>query len=316
MSRAAPPSGGTGIQWENSAAATLALLKLLNSPREQLEAAVPDQDQLAKMRKVRPAPLHSCLSRTHRARFPRSCKGQRRLGNASCAQQAQSLPVRPPRALRLARQAANDGRDSLKRLLRTYGAVPSSLLGGNYEMWTQRFNASVHSPNFPGGSDSGLGWTYLRYPHVASTVWAALVVMYQFDEGSPVREMANPYVAPAAAAAAPAAAAPATRCGPLLALPRPWHTRPGHFSLGRWLTRRFPPIRRCATAHPRRQVRGLGGLLRHALLGSGHVPRQQARARPGRLRSLPRLCQGRARGRLLPFAQRQKSRLLRHSGLV
>lgn len=62
-------------------------------------------------------------------------------------------------------------------------------------MWTQRFNASAHSPTFPGGSDSGLGWTYLRYPHVASTVWAALAVMYQFEEGAPVREMANPYAA-------------------------------------------------------------------------------------------------------------------------
>jgi hypothetical protein len=96
---------------------------------------------------------------------------------------------------RSARQAASDGRDSIKRLLSTYGAIPASLLGGNYEMWSQRHNASAHSSRYPGGSDSGLGWTYLRYPHVASTVWGALALMYQFDEDSPVNEMANPYAA-------------------------------------------------------------------------------------------------------------------------
>lgn len=71
--------------------------------------------------------------------------------------------------------------------------MPASILGGNYDMWASRYDASTHSVTHPGGSDAGLGWTYLRYPHVASTVWAALALMYQFDEGGPTKDMANPY---------------------------------------------------------------------------------------------------------------------------
>jgi len=90
--------------------------------------------------------------------------------------------------------AAEQGRDSIKRLIDTYGSVPASLLGGNYDMWMKRGQPG-HSAKFPGGSDTGLGWPYLRYPHVASTVWGALALMYQGEKGGPVNELANPYSA-------------------------------------------------------------------------------------------------------------------------
>merc|ERR1719272_731889 len=84
-------------------------------------------------------------------------------------------------------------RESLKRLLYRYGSVPSSVRGGNYNAYR------THRPweRFPGGSDTGLGWTYLRYPHVASTVWTGLMLIQQFDESSPVNDEGNPFLPPA-----------------------------------------------------------------------------------------------------------------------
>jgi len=87
----------------------------------------------------------------------------------------------------------NAARDSLKHLLAVYGAVPASVLGGNIAAYT----ANDHASAYPGGSDTGIGWTYLRYPHAASTAWAGLMLMYQFDEEDGVREDANPFAPPA-----------------------------------------------------------------------------------------------------------------------
>jgi len=52
---------------------------------------------------------------------------------------------------------------SLRKLLTTYGCVPASVLGGNINAWID----NDHSAPYPGGSDTGIGWTYLRYPHVS-----------------------------------------------------------------------------------------------------------------------------------------------------
>lgn len=127
-------------------------------------------------------------------------------------------------------------------------------------MWTQRYNSSAHSYNFPGGSDSGLGWTYLRYPHVASTVWSAFVLMYQFDDQAPVREMANP-CARASPSVLPLRAARRPRRARAL---RPALARAHAVERARARTRLFSLGARLLA---RSQVRGGGGLLRRHLLG-------------------------------------------------
>ena len=87
----------------------------------------------------------------------------------------------------------NAARDSLKHLLSIYGSIPSSVLGGNIAAYTN----NNHTSQYPGGSDTGIGWTYLRYPHAASTAWAGLMLIYQFDDADSVREDANPFAPPA-----------------------------------------------------------------------------------------------------------------------
>mmetsp|Transcript_11056 Transcript_11056/g.25523 ORF Transcript_11056/g.25523 Transcript_11056/m.25523 type:complete len:123 (-) Transcript_11056:80-448(-) len=84
-------------------------------------------------------------------------------------------------------------RKSLVTLLDTYGSVPASVLGGNIQAWKK----NEHKRNFPGGSDTGIGWTYYRYPHVAATAWAGLLFLYQFDNKTAINPTANPYAAPA-----------------------------------------------------------------------------------------------------------------------
>merc|ERR1719433_2089401 len=88
-------------------------------------------------------------------------------------------------------------RESMKRLLKMYGGIPSSVLGGNYLAW-QKFSKGepVIDPLFPGGTDTGMGWPYLRYTATAPTAWAGLMLMYQADAGQPVNNDANPYLAP------------------------------------------------------------------------------------------------------------------------
>mmetsp|Transcript_96929 Transcript_96929/g.278445 ORF Transcript_96929/g.278445 Transcript_96929/m.278445 type:complete len:532 (+) Transcript_96929:70-1665(+) len=67
--------------------------------------------------------------------------------------------------------------NSLLHLLQEYGSVLASVRGGNFDAWR---NGNT-DPNYPGGSDTGLGWTYLRYPHTAATAWTGLMIL----EGNP-----------------------------------------------------------------------------------------------------------------------------------
>lgn len=87
----------------------------------------------------------------------------------------------------------NQARDSLKRLLTNYRAVPASVLGGNIDAW----HRVRHQATYPGGSDTGIGWTYLRYPHLASTVWTGFALMFQGADGDAIDNLANPYNPPA-----------------------------------------------------------------------------------------------------------------------
>merc|ERR1719464_1533293 len=87
-------------------------------------------------------------------------------------------------------------RNSMKQLLTMYGGIPSSVVGGNYVAW-QKFSAGKPvDPNFPGGSDTGMGWPYLRYTATAPTAWAGLMLLQQADMAQPVDENANPYEIP------------------------------------------------------------------------------------------------------------------------
>lgn len=93
-----------------------------------------------------------------------------------------------------------ESRDSLRRLLGMYGGVPASVRGGNYGAWQSGERRSL----FPGGSDTGLGWPYLRYLSTAPTVWAGLMLLHNPGDSGQVDETANPYAMPARAV--PAAA--------------------------------------------------------------------------------------------------------------
>ena len=74
--------------------------------------------------------------------------------------------------------------------------MPASVLGGNYQTFvnisTARANWVAQGGDFadlpplnateipyPGGSHTGIGWTYLRYGHAAATAWAGLLLMFQ-----------------------------------------------------------------------------------------------------------------------------------------
>lgn len=64
-------------------------------------------------------------------------------------------------------------RASLLHQLWEYRAVLASVLGGNLDAWLrQDFTAA-----YPGGSDTGIGWTYMRYPHTAATAWTGLMLL-------------------------------------------------------------------------------------------------------------------------------------------
>jgi hypothetical protein len=97
-------------------------------------------------------------------------------------------------------------RNSIKKLLEVYGAVPASILGGNYKMYQQ-----VHQwEKYPGGSDTGMGWSYFRYRHLASTVWSGFALMNQGDEGEPVDAESNPFAPPSTSVPSPGS----TQCFP------------------------------------------------------------------------------------------------------
>jgi len=86
------------------------------------------------------------------------------------------------------------GRDSLKLLLTRYKGVPQSVLGGNYGAWQ---SGKAIGTKYPGGTDTGLGWPYLRYLGTVPTAWTGLALLYQSSDGEPVNEDANPYAIPA-----------------------------------------------------------------------------------------------------------------------
>jgi len=88
--------------------------------------------------------------------------------------------------------------DSLLHQLLEYRSVLASVRGGNY----QAYKYGNPDPAFPGGSDTGLGWTYLRYPHLAATAWTGLMLLE-----------ANPFAPPdqQLPSSAPDGSCPATR---------------------------------------------------------------------------------------------------------
>jgi len=76
------------------------------------------------------------------------------------------------------------------------------VLAGNqdaFNQWVEQKGTRAHRPaaEHPGGSDTGVSWAYLRYPHLASTAWTGLLLLYQADDWQPVWEDANPLAAPA-----------------------------------------------------------------------------------------------------------------------
>ena len=54
----------------------------------------------------------------------------------------------------------------MRTLLKMYGAVPASVRGGNGDA----YNAHNAYAPYPGGSDTGMGFSYLRMIHVASAL--------------------------------------------------------------------------------------------------------------------------------------------------
>eukprot|EP00913_Durusdinium_trenchii_P026301 g24679.t1 len=79
-------------------------------------------------------------------------------------------------------------RTSLRTLLKTYGAVPASVRGGNGDAYNER-NAYAADP---GGSDTGMGFPYLRMIHVASTAWTGLAMIYQTSDEDEISVAGNP----------------------------------------------------------------------------------------------------------------------------
>lgn len=82
----------------------------------------------------------------------------------------------------------NASRTSLRTLLKTYGAVPASVRGGNGDAYNER-NAYAADP---GGSDTGMGFPYLRMIHVASTAWTGLAMIYQTSDEDEISVAGNP----------------------------------------------------------------------------------------------------------------------------
>mmetsp|Transcript_5010 Transcript_5010/g.13982 ORF Transcript_5010/g.13982 Transcript_5010/m.13982 type:complete len:138 (-) Transcript_5010:35-448(-) len=108
-------------------------------------------------------------------------------------------------------------RDSFKTILSMYGGIPNTVLGGNYGAWQLFSSYRDINPDYPGGSDTGLGWPYLRYLGTAPTAWAGLMLLFQAGADEAVDPNANPYAAPSKPV--PAAAAPADcKCLPKTAV--------------------------------------------------------------------------------------------------
>lgn len=86
----------------------------------------------------------------------------------------------------------NTIRDSVRSMLAKYGSTLASVLGGNMKAYLSH----DRQQRFPGGSDTGLGWTYLRYPHLSATMWTGMLLMMQADDSQSVNASANPYAPP------------------------------------------------------------------------------------------------------------------------
>eukprot|EP00930_Biecheleria_cincta_P095950 TRINITY_DN87838_c0_g1_i1.p1 TRINITY_DN87838_c0_g1~~TRINITY_DN87838_c0_g1_i1.p1 ORF type:complete len:721 (-),score=132.99 TRINITY_DN87838_c0_g1_i1:91-2253(-) len=69
--------------------------------------------------------------------------------------------------------------DSLKTILKAYGSVLASIRGGNWQAYlaSRRRKSHHRSDDYPGGSDTGFTWTYMRYPHTAATAWTGLMLL-------------------------------------------------------------------------------------------------------------------------------------------
>eukprot|EP00401_Gymnodinium_catenatum_P075828 CAMPEP_0117556172 /NCGR_PEP_ID=MMETSP0784-20121206/51664_1 /TAXON_ID=39447 /ORGANISM="" /LENGTH=608 /DNA_ID=CAMNT_0005353423 /DNA_START=1 /DNA_END=1823 /DNA_ORIENTATION=+ len=90
-------------------------------------------------------------------------------------------------------------RDSIRRILKVYGAVPASVRGGN----AAAFEDSRMSGNydlgteFPGGTETGIPpmpTAFFRYPHLAATAWTGMLMLMQGDSDAPYNKWANPFV--------------------------------------------------------------------------------------------------------------------------
>jgi hypothetical protein len=92
-------------------------------------------------------------------------------------------------------------RKSLTGMLETYGSILASVNGGNMDAYyhTDKMVAALGkrvAADYPGGSNTGIGWTYLRYPHLAATAWTGMLLLYQAEDGGAVDESFNPYAPP------------------------------------------------------------------------------------------------------------------------
>merc|ERR1712232_158107 len=86
---------------------------------------------------------------------------------------------------------------SLRGMLRTYGSVLASTLGGNELSWQKHPGNAARSVEYPGSSDTGFEWTCLRYPHTAATAWTGFFLLQQAVADEFVDRHANPYAPPA-----------------------------------------------------------------------------------------------------------------------
>ena len=88
-------------------------------------------------------------------------------------------------------------------LLAAYGFVPASILGGNIAAWIK----NDHAATVPGGSDTGIGWTYIRRPHRRVVGVDGAVVAAPGRRRRDARPAANPFAPPEKIASAAEAAA-------------------------------------------------------------------------------------------------------------
>jgi hypothetical protein len=96
--------------------------------------------------------------------------------------------------------AVSKMRFSLSRILTAYKTVPASILGGN-DIASKSPGGNSFTPwtpgnRYPGGSSTGIEYSYKRYPHLASTAWTGMMLMYQWADGAYIDKSKNPYSPP------------------------------------------------------------------------------------------------------------------------